>query len=454
MNQPLLNGSDASLAEKELSHRKSTSDAPVSKRVSTISGATPFEMLFAFFRDFYNDRRHLPGTLDFTFGDPHDMPSDAYVDALRDALTPQNELWFAYKMNEPAAQRAAAESLRRHVGLPFEADDIHLTTGGFAAIALALKTVGDPGDEVIYSLPPWFLYEPLVLEAGLVPVKVPINAENFDLDLDAIAAAITPRTRSVIVCTPNNPTGRMYPAATLERLATVLNDASARNGRRIYVITDEPYNRIIYDGATFRSPVEFYPYSFLAYSYGKTLLAPGQRIGYLALPPAMPHREAMRDAINTLQFATGFVFPNAVLQYALPRLEELRFDIGLFQRKRDLMVSALRDIGYRLSPPEGTFYLFPESPIPDDQAFANILAEHGILVMPGRIFETPGYFRISLTASLETIERSLDGFAAAYAAHSMGADTSRSNIHRNDEPAGFSVGRSSQRHVESRSAVR
>ncbi len=138
-------------------------------------------------------------------------------------------------------------------------------------------------------------------------------------------------------------------------------------------------------------------------------------MGYLALPPTMPDREEMRDAIRTLQFSTGFVFPNAVLQHALPRLEELPFEIGLFQRKRGMMVDALRDIGFRVKRPEGTFYLFPESPIPDDRAFASILAEHGILVMPGHIFETPGFFRISLTAAVGTIEASLPKFAAAYA---------------------------------------
>lgn len=391
-------------------------DHPVSRRVSTIASATPFGLLFEFFRDFdYGEWRQRPGVLDFTLGDPHDMPSDAYVDALRDSLTPQNELWFAYKQNEPDACEAAAASLRRIIGLPFEAGDIFLTTGGFAAIALAMKAVADPGDEVVYSLPHWFLYEPLVLEAGLVPVKVRIDPESFDLDLDAIAAAITPRTRIVIVCTPNNPTGRIYPAETLERLATVLDDASERNGRRIYLLSDEPYNRIVYDGGSAVSPLRFYPYSFLAYSYGKTLLAPGQRIGYLALPPTMPDRPAMHDAIETLQFATGFVFPNAVLQHALPRLEELAFDIALFQRKRDLMADALSEIGYRVRRPEGSFYLFPESPIPDDGAFATLLAEMGVLVIAGRIFETPGFFRISLTATLETIEASLPHFAKAFA---------------------------------------
>lgn len=415
MEQRVSGESDLSSPGDVRSVDRLMTDRAISRRVSRIASPRPLRLLFEFMQDFYDERRHLPGTLDFTLGDPHEMPSPAYVSALRDALTPENELWFAYKMNEPTAQRAAAASLRRIVDLPFEADDIHLTTGGFAAIALALKTVADPGDEVVYSLPPWFLYESLVLEAGLVPVKVPIDAETFDLDVDAIAAAITPQTRIVIVCTPNNPTGRIYPAGTLRRLATVLDEASSRNGRRIFIISDEPYNRIVYDGVAFRSPAEFYPYTFIAYSYGKTLLAPGQRIGYLALPPTMPDREQLREAIRTLQFATGFIFPNAVLQHALPRLEELRFDIDLFQRKRNIMVDALRDIGYRVHRSDGTFYLFPEAPIPDDMAFVNVLAERGILVVPGRIFETPGFFRISLTATMGTIEASLPGFAAAYA---------------------------------------
>ena len=175
---------------------------------------------------------------------------------------------------------------------------MHLTTGGFAAISTALKIVGDPGDEVVYSLPPWFLYEPIVLEAGMVPVKVSIDRETLDLDLDAIAAAITPRTRIVIVNSPNNPTGRIYPPATLERLAAILDEASERNGRRIFLISDEPYNRIVYDGARFRSPVEFYPWSFLAYSYGKTLLSPGERIGYLARA-ADDARTARRSATRS-----------------------------------------------------------------------------------------------------------------------------------------------------------
>jgi aspartate aminotransferase len=337
------------------------------------------------------------------------------VAALQAALVPQNEAWFAYKMYEPAAQEAAAASLRQLTGLPFEPADILLTTGGFSALALGMKAVADPGDEVIFSLPPWFCYEALCVEAGLVPVKVRIDRETFDLDIDAIAAAITPRTRLVIVNSPNNPTGRVYGPQTLQRLAALLEEASARNGRRIFLLSDEPYNRIVFSGQQFRTPAEFYAYTLVAYSYGKTLLSPGQRLGYLALPPTMPDREALRGAVLALQFATGWAFPNAVMQYALPDLEQQAFDVARLERRRDLMVDALTGMGYTVHRPEGTFYLFPRSPIPDDAAFARLLCDQRILVMPGVMFETPGFFRICLTATEETCERSLPGFAAALA---------------------------------------
>jgi aspartate aminotransferase len=284
----------------------------------------------------YYWRREQPGVLDFTFGDPREMPPEAYVSALRTALTPQRADWFAYTMYEPAAQEAAAASLRQLTGLPFAPDDILLTTDGFAALSVGMKAVADPGDEVIYSLPPWFTYETLLVEAGLVPVKVRIELETLDLDVNAIAAAITPRTRIVIVNTPNNPTGRVYSAETLTRLATVLEEASARNGQRIFLLSDEPYNRIVFSGSRFRTPAEFYSYTLVAYSYGKTLLSPGQRIGYLALPPALPDREALRQVVQDLQIAVGWAFPNAVMQYALPELERQAFDVERLQRRRDL----------------------------------------------------------------------------------------------------------------------
>jgi aspartate aminotransferase len=199
----------------------------------------------------------------------------------------------------------------------------------------------------------------------------------------------------------------------LRRLAAVLEEASARNGRRIFILSDEPYNRIVFRGVEFHTPAEFYPHTLIAYSYGKTLLAPGQRIGYLALPPTLPDREALRDAVQSVQIAVGWAFPNAVMQYALPELETIPFDVPRLERRRDMMVDALREMGYRVNRPEGTFYLFPRTPITDDVAFTRLLAEIGILAMPGALFETPGFFRLCLTATDEMCERALPGLAEA-----------------------------------------
>jgi aspartate aminotransferase len=357
-----------------------------------------------------------PDACDFAFGNPHDMPIPAYVEALREAAIPHDPTWFAYKFSEPYAQETVAASLRGRFGLPFEPADIALTTGGFAALFVALTTLIEPGDEVIFSLPPWFFYEFGVVHSGGVPVKVRVDQDTFDLDLAALEAAITPRTRLVLINTPCNPTGKIYSPGTLKGLAELLEAASRRNGRTIYLLSDEAYNHYVYDGATFHTPLEFYPESLLAYSYGKTLLAPGQRIGYLALSPAMANREQLRQDVMIAQVANAFAFPNAVLQRALPEIEQLSIDIGRMERKRDRMVSALREIGYELHSPEGAFYLFPKSPIADDWAFVDMLEERKMFCHPGTISEWPGHFRISLTASEDMIERSLPRFADALAA--------------------------------------
>ncbi|MBT2248148.1 aminotransferase class I/II-fold pyridoxal phosphate-dependent enzyme [Arthrobacter sp. BHU FT2] len=387
--------------------------AEVSARAARLASVPSFQRVDSFIRRYLNRGEDQAAVCDFTFGNPHQMPPDRYVATLQAALVPRNDQWFAYQTNGGQAREAAALALRGLLDVPFEAGDIYLTTGGFAAIALALKTVADPGDEVIYSLPPWFLYEPLILEAGLVPVKVKADMDTFDLDLDAIGRAITDRTRCVIVNSPNNPTGRIYPPDLLHRLAGLLEAASARIGRRIYLISDEAYNRIVFDGQRFHSPVEFYPYTLLAYSYGKTHLSPGQRVGYLALPPGMPNRDGMAPAISGLQVAMGWIYPNALLQHALPDLEQFSIDVKQLERRRDRLVEALGAMGYGMRPPEGTFYLFVSTPGPDDDAFTESLARRNVFVFPGTLFETPGFFRISLTANEDMIERSLPAFEAA-----------------------------------------
>jgi aspartate aminotransferase len=387
--------------------------SPLSQRISNL-----LELLNPLYQFMTNStyvhRANEPGICDFVVGNPHEMPLPDFVSALQRWSVPQNKDWFAYTDNDPTARAIVANALRERRGLPFEPEDIFLTNGSFAAQAVALHALTDPGDEVIFLSPPWFFYEALIVSAGATPVRVKLSPPKFDLNAAAVEAAITDRTRAIIVNTPNNPTGRIYPPQALKDLAQALSRASERIGRTIYLLADEAYNRIVYDGREFCSPTEFYPHALTLYTYGKTLLTPGQRLGYIALPPTMPEREQLRPAIFLAQMMTGYAFPNALLQHALPDLEPLSIDMAHLQRKRDRMVALLRDIGYEVNVPEGTFYLLVRSPIDDDAAFIEQLAEHAVFCLPGKAFELPGYFRVSLTANDEMVERSATGFTAAY----------------------------------------
>lgn len=358
-------------------------------------------------------RQGAAGISDFVAGNPQDEPPPGVVEALQRWSVPRSGDWFAYHDAVPGAKQAVVRSLRDRLGIPFQEDDVFLTNGAFAGLAVALKSVVDPGDEVLFLSPPWFFYQLLIESLGAKAVRVRVPPPAFDLDVDAIGQAITDRTRAIVVNSPNNPTGRIYPPEILRKLADVLDEASERHRRPIYLISDESYNRILFDRNPFESPTAFYPRSFLVYTYGKTLLTPGQRLGYLALPPSMPDRELMRGAVFMMVLAMGYAFPTVVLQRALADLDRLGIDIGHLQDKRDRMVGALRAMGYGLGVPEGTFYLLPRSPIPDDLAFTDILAGHDVFVLPGALVELPGYFRISLTANDEMIDRALPGFEAA-----------------------------------------
>jgi aspartate aminotransferase len=385
-----------------------TTAPPTAERMR--QSVAPF---LSFFGGHFAQLNGDPDVANFAVGNPQEMPLTSYVEALQKHVTPLDKDWFAYKLSEPASQRTVAETLRTRTGLDWDPADVAMTNGGFAAIAVALRTLVRPGDEVVFLSPPWFFYELLILVAGGEPVRVRLEPPAFDLDVDRIAAAITPRTRMVLVNSPHNPTGRIFPRESLSALASALTEASERIGHPIWILSDEPYNRIAFDGAEVASPAELYPHTVVTYSYGKQLLAPGMRIGYLAIPPTCPERRELRDEIFIAQFANGYAFPNALLQHALADLERLSIDIGALQARRDRLVPALREMGYEASMPEGTFYTMARSPIDDDVAFAEVLARHRVLVLPGTVVEVPGWFRVSLTASDAMVESGIPRFAAA-----------------------------------------
>ncbi|WP_243074035.1 aminotransferase class I/II-fold pyridoxal phosphate-dependent enzyme [Microbacterium sp. SS28] len=350
-----------------------------------------------------------PDALDLTFGDPHELALPGLTAALRAQIEPQSVDWFAYKTSERAAKEAVATGLRAELGLPFEPDDIAMTQGAFGAISLAFSLLTDAGDEVVIPVPGWFCYEPMLYAANLTPVRAALAEGSFDLDVDAIARAITSRTRVVIVNSPANPTGRVYPKASWDALAEVLEEASRKHGHRIWILSDEPYRRIRFDGIGFASPAGSYAWTAIDYSYAKVMLAPGQRLGYLALSPllAADERTELRAAFMPVGLAIGWGFPDAIMQYAAPALETVSLDMVELSRKRDRMYGALTDAAIEVTRPEGTFYLWGRAPGGDAQAFCDALAARGVYLMSGSLFDQPHHFRISLTATMETIDRAL-----------------------------------------------
>ncbi len=379
-----------------------------------VNAGHDLQHLFDYFRSY---RAGIPASevvADLAFGNPHEPPLPGLVSALRTHIEPRSNDWFAYKLSEAVATEVVAEALRTELGMDFAPADIAMTRGAYGAIALAFSMLLDPGDECILPVPGWFLYEATLSTCHAKAVKVPTEKGTFDLDVGAIAAAITARTRIVVVNTPHNPTGVIYTRDRLQELAEMLHRKSEQFGRPIFILSDEPYRRIRFDGASFTSPAQVYPWTLIDYSYGKVLLAPGLRLGYLAICPDMPGeaRDTLRAAAMKTQLATGAAFPDSILQYAVKDLEDVSIDIPSYQRKRDRMYDALTQWGYEMTRPKGTFYLWGKAPGGNAEAFTAALARHGVFVAPGTLFERPGDFRISLTGSAEMIEVALPAFQA------------------------------------------
>jgi aspartate aminotransferase len=385
---------------------------PISSRIKAAQEASTALNNF-YFASRYGQRRTEAGICDLILGNPHEMPLAGLVSAIRSHVTPRDQNWFAYKSSETEAQVFLAEHVGRELGLRFQPADIALTAGAFGAITLVFSLVLDVGDEVLLFEPGWFCYEPMIITANAVPRKVTLKAPSFDLDFADIEAAIGPKTRLVLLNTPHNPTGRIYPAEALQKLADLLERASARHGHRIYLLSDEPFRRLRFDGNGFDSPAAFYPWTFISYSYGKVLLSPGQRLGYMAISPLMPQadRQAFQDATFFTQMAMGWTFPNGVMQYAVPDLETLSIDQAALTRRRDRFMTVLREIGCTTLMPEGTFLIWSKWPKGDPKQYWNALADRDIFVLPGSVMMNDDeYFRVSLTASDEMLDRALPAF--------------------------------------------
>ncbi|MBI5342208.1 MAG: pyridoxal phosphate-dependent aminotransferase [Deltaproteobacteria bacterium] len=357
---------------------------------------------------FLKAKKGLENVFDFTLGNPYgDPPPRLAQELVRLATEPAPDL-HKYMPNAGFAdvRQKVAECMEKETKLPFTAGLIVMTVGAAGAINVALRAILSPGDEVVVIAPYFVEYFFYIRNAGGVPV-VAESTEEFQIDVEAIRKAISPRTKALLLNSPNNPTGVVYTEDSLRALSRVLAEGEKRTRGPIYVLSDEPYRKIVYPGSTFSPPVAAIRNTLVAYSHSKDLNLPGERIGYLAISPRAADAAELADACVFCNRVLGFVNAPSLMQRAVAGFQGIEADLSVYLRNRELLVAALRDAGFSLVPPGGAFYLFPRTPSEDEMKFVAAAHEENVLVVPGSGFGRKGHFRIAYCTSPETVERSL-----------------------------------------------
>ena len=351
---------------------------------------------------------------DFSLGNPNLPPPARFSEALRRTVAGLGPGDHGYMPNNgyPRTRQAVADTVSREQETPLTANEVIMTCGAAGALNVIFKTILDPGDEVITPSPFFVEYGAYVDNHGGVLRTVPTRAD-FALDPAAVAAAITAKTKAVLINSPNNPTGQVYSESSLKELAKALESAGRTWNRTLYLIADEPYRKIVYDGVRVPGILPLYPESIVVSSYSKDISIPGERLGFAAVHPRAADHDDLLAGMAMTNRTLGYVNAPALMQRVMAEVQGAGVDASLYARKRDLLCAGLAKAGYEFTKPAGAFYLFPKSPDPDEVAFVRVLQEERILVVPGRGFGAPGYFRIAYCVSDETITGALPGFERA-----------------------------------------
>lgn len=350
---------------------------------------------------------------DYSLGNPSVPCPQSFTDemiALYQEAEPVALHGYSPSLGITSVRTAIAESLNRRFDMDYTTDYIFPTTGAAGALAHALRVVTNPGDEVITFAPYFPEYQPYVNGTGAHLTVVPADTENFQINFEAFEQALNPGTAAVLINTPNNPSGAVYSAETLTRLAEILQVKQVEYGHDIFLISDEPYREIVFDGGVQPYPSKFYDNTLSCYSYSKSLSLPGERIGYVLVPPAAADSKALYAAVCGAGRALGYVCAPSMFQRVAARCADQTSDIAVYQTNRDLLFNGLTSMGYHCVKPDGAFYLFPQTLEADDRAFSERAKKYDLLVVPGADFGAPGHMRISYCVKTETIERALPLF--------------------------------------------
>ena len=351
---------------------------------------------------------------DFSLGNPSVPAPDAIADAMRAALElpPMQLHSYSPAQGSPECRNAIAANLNKRFGTEYSADDLYLTMGAAAALDACITALTNPGDEIIVVAPYFPEYRVWVENAGCTCVEVPARASDFQLDVPALAAAVTPKTRAIIVNSPNNPVGTVYTRQNLEELAAMLREKEAELGAPVYVISDEPYRELAYGGAEVSWMPAIYADTIVCYSWSKSFSLPGERIGYVLVPPAAADARRVYLAVCGAGRALGYVCAPTILQKTIAECIDTPVNVDAYVRNRKLLTDMLDELGYEYIQPDGAFYLWMKALEPDAQAFSDKAKGHELLIVASDSFGVSGWVRVSYCVAEEVIVGSRDAFAA------------------------------------------
>ncbi len=351
---------------------------------------------------------------DFSIGNPSVPAPDAVNETAMRLIRETDPVFlhgYTSAQGDAASREKIAASIRRRYDMEAKADELYITVGAAAGLCCCLNGLCNPGDEVIVFAPYFPEYKVFIEGAGAVMRLIPADVEAFQIDFEALSDAVNEKTKAVIVNSPNNPSGCVYSEATIKKLSSLLEEKSAEYGEPIFIIADEPYREIAFDGTVVPYIPKYYKNTLVCYSWSKSLSLPGERLGYIFVPGQVTDHELVYAACAGAGRSLGYVNAPSLFQRVCAECVELTSDISIYETNRNLLVKGLRDLGYHVVEPGGTFYMFPRTLIEDDVAFCEKARDFNLLIVPGTGFGCPGHTRISYCVPTEVAERSLDAFA-------------------------------------------
>ena len=350
---------------------------------------------------------------DFSLGNPNTPAPEIIRESAIQILNEMDPVFLHGYMSNVGYENvrdSIAADLNHRFGTSYERKHLIMTVGAAGAMNIALKTLLDAGDEVVIQAPYFGEYNNYISNFDGVPVIISPREEDFSLNLSEMEQKIGPKTKALILNSPNNPTGVIYPEKDIIALADLLRTKQKEYGHAIYLISDEPYREIVFGNYEVPHLPDYYENTFVGYSYSKSLSLAGERIGYLLISPQMEDLDAVIGAAGVANRILGFVNAPSLIQQVVARCADQTSDMGVYIRNREILYRELTAYGYQMVEPKGAFYMFPKCPIPDDKAFCQAAKKYRILIVPGSTFMGPGYFRLAFCVSEKTVLDSLEGF--------------------------------------------